>query len=103
MQSEPGLWAGHRTIARKLGHLHDQAAALEDGPELPRRACIGSESPTEAEAVVIGGLGRIDRAGAGEPGPGQPTIEIPRAQTATSTAPTAPANTSTTPSDHIGP
>ena len=50
----------HRAHARPhRRHIYDRAAALEDHPEQPRRACIGSDSRTEAEAVVIGGLAHV--------------------------------------------
>ncbi len=58
-RSNPSLLAGQRSIERKLGHIHDKAAAIEDDPELSRRACIGSDSRTEAKAVVIGGLAYV--------------------------------------------
>ncbi len=66
-RSNPSLLAGHRAIEHELGHIHDKLAALDDDPELARRACIGSDSRSEAEAVVIAGLAYVGAIGAPAP------------------------------------
>ncbi|MGD9741396.1 MAG: hypothetical protein AB7F08_02390 [Dongiaceae bacterium] len=50
------LVAGHRTIERKLGHYFERVADVEDDPQMPRQAYVGTDSRTEAKGVVVGGL-----------------------------------------------
>lgn len=61
------ILAGHRTIEKELGHMYERVTEIEDDPEIPRLAYIGSDSRTEAEAGVFGGLayvGAVAAAGA---------------------------------------
>jgi len=58
-RSALSLLAGHRTIELKLGHMYDKVTALEDDPEVPRLAYIGSDSRVEAEALAVGGLAYV--------------------------------------------
>lgn len=66
-RSACSLVAGHRTIERKLGHYYERVGDIEDDPEVPRQAYVGTDSRTEAKGVVVGGLfyvGAIAAAGA---------------------------------------
>jgi len=53
------LLAGHHTVEEKLGHMYEKIAEVEDDPEAPYMAYIGSDSRVEAEAAVIGGLAYV--------------------------------------------
>jgi hypothetical protein len=50
------LLAGQRTIESKLGHRFEKVADLEDDPAVPKRAYVGTDSRTEGEAAIVGGL-----------------------------------------------
>jgi outer membrane lipoprotein SlyB len=58
-RSHLSLLAGQHTVEQKLGHAYERVAEFEDDPETPRLAYIGSDSRTEAEAGVIGGLAYV--------------------------------------------
>jgi hypothetical protein len=55
-RSDISLLAGQRTIESKLGHRFKKVAELEDDPAAPKRAYVGIDSRTEAEAAIVGGL-----------------------------------------------
>lgn len=55
-RSACSLVAGHHTVERKLGHYYERVAEIEDDPDVPRQAYIGTDSRTEAKGVVVGGL-----------------------------------------------
>jgi hypothetical protein len=66
-RSALSLVAGHRTVEKKLGHYFERVDDIEDDPQMPRQAYVGSDSRTEAKGVVVGGLfyvGAIAAAGA---------------------------------------
>jgi hypothetical protein len=55
-RSYVSLLAGQHTIDSKLEHRFKKVADLEDDPAVPKRAYVGTDSRTEAEAAIVGGL-----------------------------------------------
>ncbi len=58
-RAQMSLLAGHRAVEEKLGHMYERVAEVEDDPEAPHIAYIGSDSRVEAEAGLIGGLAYV--------------------------------------------
>jgi hypothetical protein len=58
-RSQLSILAGHRTIEKELGHRYERVTEIEDDPEIPRLAYIGSDSRVEAEAGIFGGLAYV--------------------------------------------
>jgi hypothetical protein len=50
------LLAGQRSIEAKLGHRFEKISELEDDPEVPTQASIGTDSRTEGKGVLVGVL-----------------------------------------------
>ena len=50
------LLASDKAVDQKLGHHYDRVAELEDDPDVPTQAYVGSDSRVEGQAAVIGGL-----------------------------------------------
>ncbi len=53
------LLGGHRAVERKLGHMYERVAEVEDDPDAPHRAYMSSDSRIEAESGIIGGLAYV--------------------------------------------
>lgn len=58
-RAEISLLAGHEAVERELGHRYERVAELEDDPSVPRLAYIDTDSRTEGNASVIGGLAYV--------------------------------------------
>jgi hypothetical protein len=50
------LLASDRAVDEKLGHHVQRVAELEDDPDVPTQAYVGSDSRVEGQAALIGGL-----------------------------------------------
>ena len=50
------LLAGQHSIEAKLGHRFEKVSELEDDPEVPTQAYIGTDSRTEGKGVLVGVL-----------------------------------------------
>ena len=50
------LLASDKAVDEKLGHHYERIAELEDDPDVPTQAYVGSDSRVEGQAAVIGGL-----------------------------------------------
>jgi len=50
------LLAGQDSIEDKLGHRFEKVSELEDEPEVPTQAYIGTDSRTEGKGVLVGVL-----------------------------------------------
>jgi len=50
------LLAGQDSIEAKLGHSFEKVSELEDDPEVPTQAYIGTDSRTEGKGVLVGVL-----------------------------------------------
>jgi hypothetical protein len=50
------LLASDKAVDQKLGHHYERVAELEDDPDVPTQAYVGSDSRVEGQAAVIGGL-----------------------------------------------
>jgi len=50
------LLASDRAVDEKLGHHVQRVAELEDDPDVPTQAYVGSDSRVEGQAAIIGGL-----------------------------------------------
>ncbi|MGH6962336.1 MAG: hypothetical protein ACREE7_17780 [Dongiaceae bacterium] len=55
-RSYVSLLAGQHAIESKLGHHFEKVAELEDDPEVPTQAYVGTDSRTEGKAAIVGGL-----------------------------------------------
>ena len=55
-RSHLSLLAGEASIEAKLGHRFEKVAELEDDPEVPTQAYIGTDSKTEGKGVLVGVL-----------------------------------------------
>ena len=62
-RSHLSLLAGEHAVETKLGHAYGKVSELEDDPEVPSLAYVGSDSRTEAKAVLTGGLAYIGAVG----------------------------------------
>ena len=58
-RSDLSLMAGHRTVERKLGRMYVKITELQDDPDVPYMAYVGTDSRTEGKAAVIGGLSYV--------------------------------------------
>ncbi len=63
-RSDISVVAGRRSVERKLGAMHDNAADLEDELEAPQTVYVACDSRTEAKAAVVGGLAYVGAIGA---------------------------------------
>lgn len=66
-RADLSLLAASETVERRLGHLYDKVTELEDDPRAAHLAFIDSDSRTEAQGVLVGGLayvGAVAAAGA---------------------------------------
>jgi len=50
------LLASDKAVDQKLGHHYDRVAELEDDPDVPTQAYVGSDSRAEAQGAIVGGL-----------------------------------------------
>ncbi len=50
------LLASDKAVDDKLGHHYDRVAELEDDPDVPTQAYVGSDSRAEAQGAIVGGL-----------------------------------------------
>jgi hypothetical protein len=50
------LLASDRAVDKKLGHHFERVAELEDDPDVPTQAYVGSDSRAEAQGALVGGL-----------------------------------------------
>lgn len=50
------LLAGQHALHATLGYRFKRVIELEDDPAVPKRAYVGTDSRTEAEAAIVGGL-----------------------------------------------
>src|SRR5262245_57525533 len=50
------LLASDKAVDEKLGHHVQRVAELEDDPDVPTQAYVGSDSRVEGQAALIGGL-----------------------------------------------
>ena len=64
-RSYVSLLAGQHTIESKLGHRFEKVADLEDDPEVPTQAYVGTDSRTEGKAAIVGGLFYVGAVAAG--------------------------------------
>jgi hypothetical protein len=55
-RSHLSLLAGQNSIEAKLGHRFEKVSELEDDPEVPTQAYIGTDSRTEGKGVLVGVL-----------------------------------------------
>jgi hypothetical protein len=55
-RSHLSLLAGEASIEAKLGHRFEKVSELEDDPEVPTQAYIGTDSRTEGKGVLVGVL-----------------------------------------------
>lgn len=55
-RSDLSLLAPHKEVERKLGHMYDKVAEIEDDPRVATQAYVGTDSITEAKAFAVGGL-----------------------------------------------
>ncbi len=53
------LLAGHHAIEEKLGHMYEKVADIEDDPNVPYQAYVGSDSRAEAKGAIVGGLAYV--------------------------------------------
>jgi hypothetical protein len=58
------LLASHKTVEDKLGAKSEKIAEIEDEADVPVNAYAESDSRTEAEGIVIGGLAYVGAVGA---------------------------------------
>mgnify|MGYP005847874007 CR=1 FL=1 len=66
-RAEISLLAGEAAVDEKLGHHYRKASDVEDNPDAPRTAYVGTEAIGDAEGGLIGGLfyvGAVAAAGA---------------------------------------
>ena len=57
------LLASDHVMQETLGHAYEKVSELEDEPNAPHLAYIGSDSRTEAKGVAVGGLAYIGAIG----------------------------------------
>ena len=50
------LLASDKAVDDKLGHHYDRVAELEDDPDVPTQAYVGSDFRAEAQGAIVGGL-----------------------------------------------
>jgi hypothetical protein len=50
------LLASDKAVDQKLGHHYGRVAELEDDPDVPTQAYVGSDSRAEAQGAIVGGL-----------------------------------------------
>jgi hypothetical protein len=50
------LLASDKAVDDKLGHHYERVAELEDDPDVPTQAYVGSDSRAEAQGAIVGGL-----------------------------------------------
>lgn len=50
------LLASDQAVDRKLGHHYERVAELEDDPDVPTQAYVGTDSRVEGQAALVGGL-----------------------------------------------
>lgn len=62
-RSHLSLLASDHAVEEKLGHAYEKVAELEDDPEAPHLAYIGTDSRTEAKGLVTGGLAYVGAIG----------------------------------------
>ena len=55
-RSDLSILAAHRAVEGKLGHRYQRVAELEDDPQVAVQAYAGTDSRTEAQGVLVGGL-----------------------------------------------
>jgi hypothetical protein len=55
-RSHLSLLAGDEAVQRHLGHLYERVEELENEPRAAFRAYVGTDSLTEAQGVLVGGL-----------------------------------------------
>lgn len=55
-RADLSILAPHKQVERKLGHMYDKVAEIEDDPRVATQAYIGTDSLTEAKAFAVGGL-----------------------------------------------
>lgn len=58
-RSKLSLLADQDAVEKKLGHLYDKVADLEEDPAVPSMAFVGIDSRTEAKGAMIGGLAYV--------------------------------------------
>lgn len=58
-RAEISMLAGEKVVEQKLGHVYRRVSELEDDPDAPRIAFVGSDSLTEGKASAVGALGYV--------------------------------------------
>ena len=58
-RADLSLLAASETVERRLGHLYRKVSELEDDPAVAHLAFIDSDSRTEAQGVLVGGLAYV--------------------------------------------
>jgi outer membrane lipoprotein SlyB len=58
-RSKLSLLADQDAVEKKLGHLYEKVADLEEDPMVPSRAFVGIDSRTEAKGAIIGGFAYV--------------------------------------------
>lgn len=58
-RADLSLLAASETIERRLGHLYEKVSELEDDPRVAHLAFIDSDSRTEAQGALVGGLAYV--------------------------------------------
>lgn len=62
-RSQLSLLASDHVVEKKLGHAYKRISEVEDDPDVPSLAYRGSDSRTEAESAVAGGLAYVGALG----------------------------------------
>ena len=52
-RADLSLLSREKKVEQRLGHSYDRVSELEDDPDVPTRAYIGSDSMTEAKTVIV--------------------------------------------------
>ena len=58
-RSDLSLLAGDKAVQDKLGHAYTKVQEVEDDPSAPHLAYIGTDSRSEAQGAVVGGLAYV--------------------------------------------
>ena len=53
-RADLSLLKRQKEVEQRLGHSYDNVSELEDDPDVPTRAYIGTDSLTEAKAAIVG-------------------------------------------------
>jgi hypothetical protein len=63
-RADINLLAAHEAVERRLGHVYERVIEFEDKPAVAARAYAGTDSRTEGQAALVGGLMYVGAAAA---------------------------------------